>query len=258
MQYALIFYDFQLILARMPSMPQPRKTLAQYADELEHWVAQGWLTGQETCSDLQDMITLTNLISREAVGSQEVQVEILGIKGRLQEALAARLPPGIPETILEALTPILDAHPGIVSLWLRDMPFSISAAVGFLALSGMAVLNRLVMVTDINQLRLRGTSRDEAIFQGAMTRLRPVLMTALVASLGFVPMALATGTVAEGQKPPATGVIGGLVSSTLLTRVVLPALYRIFAREHALTESQADDIPQVPEAAASAVPQETP
>ena len=143
---------------------------------------------------------------------------------------------------------------GILALWLRDMPFSISAAVGFIALSGVAVLNGLVMVTYINQLRLRGTSRDEAIFQGAMTRLRPVLMTALVASLGFVPMALATGTGAEVQKPLATVVIGGLVSSTLLTLVVLPALYLIFAREHDLTESQAEDITQVPEAAASAVP----
>ncbi|HEY5869472.1 MAG TPA: efflux RND transporter permease subunit, partial [Candidatus Tectomicrobia bacterium] len=143
---------------------------------------------------------------------------------------------------------------GILALWLRDMPFSISAAVGFIALSGVAVLNGLVMVTYINQLRLRGTSRDEAISQGAMTRLRPVLMTALVASLGFVPMALATGTGAEVQKPLATVVIGGLVSSTLLTLVVLPALYRIFAREHDLTESQTEDITQVPEAAASAVP----
>jgi cobalt-zinc-cadmium resistance protein CzcA len=143
---------------------------------------------------------------------------------------------------------------GILSLWLRDMPFSISAAVGFIALSGVAVLNGLVMVTYINQLRLRGATRDEAIFQGAMTRLRPVLMTALVASLGFVPMALATGTGAEVQKPLATVVIGGLVSSTLLTLVVLPALYRIFAREHDLTESHAEDITQEPQAEASAVP----
>jgi cobalt-zinc-cadmium resistance protein CzcA len=117
---------------------------------------------------------------------------------------------------------------GILSLWLRDMPFSISAAVGFIALSGVAVLNGLVMITYINQLRLHGTPRDEAIVQGAMTRLRPVLMTALVASLGFVPMALATGTGAEVQRPLATVVIGGLVSSTLLTLVVLPGLYRIF------------------------------
>jgi cobalt-zinc-cadmium resistance protein CzcA len=146
---------------------------------------------------------------------------------------------------------------GILSLWLRDMPFSISAAVGFIALSGVAVLNGLVMVTYINQLRLRGAARDEAIVQGAMTRLRPVLMTALVASLGFVPMALATGTGAEVQKPLATVVIGGLVSSTLLTLVVLPALYRIFAREHDLTESHAEDITQEPQVETSAVPQHT-
>ncbi|MFO0836204.1 MAG: CusA/CzcA family heavy metal efflux RND transporter [Phycisphaerales bacterium] len=118
---------------------------------------------------------------------------------------------------------------GIVALWLRDLPFSISAAVGFIALSGVAVLNGLVMVSFINQLRQEGLARDAAIFRGCLTRLRPVLMTAMVASLGFVPMALAHGTGAEVQKPLATVVIGGLISSTLLTLVVLPALYRIFA-----------------------------
>ncbi len=117
---------------------------------------------------------------------------------------------------------------GIVALWLRDMPFSISAAVGFIALSGVAVLNGLVLVTFINQLRQEGAGTTEAIIRGALVRLRPVLMTALVASLGFVPMALATGTGAEVQRPLATVVIGGLVSSTLLTLLVLPALYRIF------------------------------
>jgi cobalt-zinc-cadmium resistance protein CzcA len=147
---------------------------------------------------------------------------------------------------------------GIVALWLRDMAFSISAAVGFSALSGVAVLNGLVMVTYINQLRLRGMARNEAIFQGAMTRLRPVLMTALVASLGSVPMALATGTGAEVQKPLATVVIGGLVSSTLLTLVVLPALYRIFARENDLTEGHSEDITQEYQVATSAVPQRLP
>jgi cobalt-zinc-cadmium resistance protein CzcA len=119
---------------------------------------------------------------------------------------------------------------GILSLWLRDMPFSISAAVGFIALSGVAVLNGLVMVTYINQLRTDGMPLNRAIIQGALTRLRPVLMTMLVASLGFVPMALATGTGAEVQKPLATVVIGGLVTSTLLTLIVLPALYRLFER----------------------------
>jgi len=114
---------------------------------------------------------------------------------------------------------------GVVALWLRDMPFSISAGIGFIALSGVAVLNGLVMVTFINQLRSEGLARDEAIVSGAMTRLRPVLMTALVASLGFVPMALATGTGAEVQRPLATVVIGGIISSTVLTLIVLPAVY---------------------------------
>ena len=117
---------------------------------------------------------------------------------------------------------------GILSLWLRGMPFSISAAVGFIALSGVAVLNGLVMVTFINQLRREGLKRDDAIIRGCLTRLRPVLMTALVASLGFVPMALARGTGAEVQKPLATVVIGGLVTSTLLTLLVVPALYSLF------------------------------
>lgn len=117
---------------------------------------------------------------------------------------------------------------GILTLYLRGMPFSISAAVGFIALSGIAVLNGLVMVTYINQLRQQGMDGMQAIVEGAMTRLRPVLMTALVASLGFVPMAIATGTGAEVQKPLATVVIGGLISATLLTLVVLPALFKRF------------------------------
>jgi cobalt-zinc-cadmium resistance protein CzcA len=114
---------------------------------------------------------------------------------------------------------------GILALWLRDIPLSISAAVGFIALSGVAVLNGLVMITFINKLREEGLPLEQAVIQGALTRLRPVLMTALVASLGFVPMAIATGTGAEVQRPLATVVIGGLVSSTLLTLMVLPALY---------------------------------
>ena len=119
---------------------------------------------------------------------------------------------------------------GIVALWLRGIPFSISAAVGFIALSGVAVLNGLVMVTFINELRTQGMPLDEAVTRGSLTRLRPVLMTALVASLGFIPMAMATGTGAEVQRPLATVVIGGIVSSTLLTLLVLPALYRIWHR----------------------------
>ncbi|MBI5250562.1 MAG: CusA/CzcA family heavy metal efflux RND transporter, partial [Desulfomonile tiedjei] len=126
---------------------------------------------------------------------------------------------------------------GIIGLWLRDIPLSISAAVGFIALSGVAVLNGLVMVTFINKLRDEGMPVDDAVLQGALTRLRPVLMTALVASLGFVPMAIATGTGAEVQKPLATVVIGGLISSTILTLMVLPALYSLVERR-----SVADDV----------------
>jgi cobalt-zinc-cadmium resistance protein CzcA len=122
---------------------------------------------------------------------------------------------------------------GIVALWLRDIPLSISAGVGFIALSGVAVLNGLVMISFINDLRKEGMALDEAVIEGAVMRLRPVLMTALVASLGFVPMALATGTGAEVQRPLATVVIGGIISSTLLTLVVLPGLYRIFRSKEA-------------------------
>jgi len=116
---------------------------------------------------------------------------------------------------------------GIVALLLRDIPFSISAAVGFIALSGIAVLNGLVMVAFIRDLRFHGQDIEPAIIEGALTRLRPVLMTALVAALGFIPMALNTGIGAEVQRPLATVVIGGIISSTLLTLVVLPALYRL-------------------------------
>jgi cobalt-zinc-cadmium resistance protein CzcA len=116
---------------------------------------------------------------------------------------------------------------GIIALLLRDIPFSISAAVGFIALSGIAILNGLVMVSFIRDLRQDGLKLDKAIIQGALTRLRPVLTTALVASLGFVPMALNTGIGSEVQRPLATVVIGGIISSTLLTLVVLPALYRL-------------------------------
>ena len=122
---------------------------------------------------------------------------------------------------------------GILALWLRDIPLSISAGVGFIALSGVAVLNGLVMISFINDLRKDGMALDQAVIQGAVMRLRPVLMTALVASLGFIPMALATGTGAEVQRPLATVVIGGIISSTLLTLVVLPGLYRIFRRKEA-------------------------
>ncbi|SQF98058.1 heavy metal efflux pump CzcA [Paucimonas lemoignei] len=115
---------------------------------------------------------------------------------------------------------------GVMALWLRDIPLSISAGVGFIALSGVAVLNGLVMIAFIRNLREEGRSLSDAINIGALTRLRPVLMTALVASLGFIPMALATGTGAEVQRPLATVVIGGILSSTALTLLVLPALYQ--------------------------------
>ncbi|AIR88893.1 CusA/CzcA family heavy metal efflux RND transporter [Pseudomonas cremoricolorata] len=115
---------------------------------------------------------------------------------------------------------------GVVALWLRDIPLSISAGVGFIALSGVAVLNGLVMIAFIRGLREQGRTLGQAVDEGALTRLRPVLMTALVASLGFIPMALATGTGAEVQRPLATVVIGGILSSTALTLLVLPALYQ--------------------------------
>ena len=119
---------------------------------------------------------------------------------------------------------------GIIALFLRDIPLSISAAVGFIALSGVAVLNGVVMISFIKKLIEDGMGLEEAILGGSLTRLRPVLMTALVASLGFVPMALATGPGAEVQRPLATVVIGGIISSTILTLLVLPALYRMFSR----------------------------
>ena len=139
---------------------------------------------------------------------------------------------------------------GLLALWLRGMPFSVSAAVGFIALSGVAVLNGLVMASSIRDLMREGRlPLREVVFEGAMTRLRPVAMTALVASLGFVPMALATGAGAEVQKPLATVVIGGLISATLLTLLVLPALYVRFHRATA---------PGRPEAAATPEPQRAP
>jgi cobalt-zinc-cadmium resistance protein CzcA len=119
---------------------------------------------------------------------------------------------------------------GILALWLRDIPLSITAAVGFIALSGVAVLNGLVMISYFRTLREEGRNVADAVTEGALTRLRPVLMTALVASLGFVPMAIATGTGAEVQRPLATVVIGGILSSTILTLLVLPLLYRLIHR----------------------------
>ena len=129
---------------------------------------------------------------------------------------------------------------GILALWLRDIPLSISAGVGFIALSGVAVLNGLVMIAFIRSLREEGRPLDAAIREGALTRLRPVLMTALVASLGFIPMAIATGTGAEVQRPLATVVIGGILSSTALTLLVLPILYRLAHRKEEEEEAGVD------------------
>jgi cobalt-zinc-cadmium resistance protein CzcA len=125
---------------------------------------------------------------------------------------------------------------GVVALWLRDMPFSISAAVGFIALSGVAVLNGVVMISYFNQLREEGNDVRSAVVDGSLTRLRPVLMTAAVAAFGFIPMALSTSAGAEVQRPLATVVIGGIVSSTFLTLVVLPVLYNWVERNQRESE----------------------
>jgi len=120
---------------------------------------------------------------------------------------------------------------GVLALVLRGLPFSISAAVGFIALSGVAVLNGVVLITYFNQLREQGSAVLDAVREGSLTRLRPVLMTAFVASLGFVPMAISTSAGAEVQRPLATVVIGGIISSTFLTLVLLPVLYEWLERE---------------------------
>ena len=117
---------------------------------------------------------------------------------------------------------------GILLLWLRGMPFSISAGVGFIALFGIAVMNGVVLVEHIRDLRKKGAAINDAIYHGAMDRLRPVLMTATTDALGFLPMAISTSTGAEVQQPLATVVIGGVLTSSLLTLVVLPAIYRWF------------------------------
>src|SRR4029077_17688445 len=118
---------------------------------------------------------------------------------------------------------------GIFALWLRDMPFSISAGVGFIAMSGVAVLDDMILVSYVRQLRERGFTLDNAVTQAAITRLRPVLMTTLVASLGFLPMAFSTGMGAEVQRPLATVVIGGVIGAMIMSLLVLRVLYVIFA-----------------------------
>jgi cobalt-zinc-cadmium resistance protein CzcA len=122
---------------------------------------------------------------------------------------------------------------GVVALWLRGMPFSISSAVGFIALSGVAVLNGIVMISYFNQLRERGLDTRSAVIEGSLTRFRPILMTAAVAAFGFIPMALSTSAGAEVQRPLATVVIGGIISSTFLTLVLLPVLYEWVERKTA-------------------------
>jgi cobalt-zinc-cadmium resistance protein CzcA len=137
--------------------------------------------------------------------------------------------------MLESLRPLVTGVPfalvgGVLALLLRGLPFSISAAVGFIALTGIAMLGDMVLVSRVRQLLEGGMELTAAVREAALSRLRPVLMTAAVASLGFVPMALNTGIGAEVQRPLATVVIGGVVSSTLLTLLVLPSLYIVFAR----------------------------
>jgi heavy metal efflux system protein len=120
---------------------------------------------------------------------------------------------------------------GVLAMVARDLPFSVSAGVGFIALSGVSVLNSLLLVTFIRQLRGQGMPLRAAVTEAVRGRVRPVLMTALVASFGFVPMALSTGMGAEVQRPLATVVIGGVISSTILTLLVLPAVYLLFDRD---------------------------
>ena len=127
---------------------------------------------------------------------------------------------------------------GVLGLWLRGIPLSISSGVGFIALSGVVALNGLVMISFIRSLHDEGKPLLMEIEEGALTRLRPILMTALVASLGFIPMAIATGTGAEVQRPLAMVVIGGILSSTLLTLFVLPLLYWLFNKSHDKVQDQ--------------------
>jgi cobalt-zinc-cadmium resistance protein CzcA len=185
-----------------------------------------WVEYGGTYQNLQSAVTRLGIV---------VPVTLLLIIGLLVMALGSVRDAGV---IFSGVPLALTG--GIVALLVRGIPFSISAAVGFIALSGIAVLNGLVMVAFIRDLREQRRPLDECIVEGALTRLRPVLMTALVASMGFVPMALNTGIGSEVQRPLATVVIGGIISSTLLTLIVLPALYRlVHAREHRLAESVA-------------------
>lgn len=176
--------------------------------------------------------TFEQLISARARLSIVVPVALLLIFGLLFMAF------GSGKVALLIFTGVpLALTGGVAALWLRDIPLSISAGVGFIALSGVAVLNGVVMISFIRNLQQQGMSFDDAIIQGALTRLRPILMTALVASLGFIPMALNTGAGAEVQRPLATVVIGGIISSTALTLLLLPTIYRLACRRERLSES---------------------
>ena len=166
--------------------------------------------------------TYQNLQSANQRLSIVVPVTLIVVIGLLMMALGS-----LRDTLVIFSGVPLALTGGVLALLLRDIPFSISASVGFIALSGVAVLNGLVMVSFIRDLINKGVEIESAVFEGALTRLRPVLMTALVASLGFVPMAFNTGIGSEVQRPLATVVIGGIISSTLLTLLVLPALYRL-------------------------------
>tara|TARA_B110000503_G_scaffold24220_1_gene38138 strand:- start:1537 stop:4662 length:3126 start_codon:yes stop_codon:yes gene_type:complete len=196
------------------------RDLGSFVGDVQRAVAQNveipagyWVEYGGTYQNLQSAATRLSIV---------VPVTLLFIVGLLFMALGS-----IRDTAIIFSGVPLALTGGIAALLIRDIPFSISAAVGFIALSGIAVLNGLVMVSFIRDLRQLGRSLDESIADGALTRLRPVLMTAFVASLGFVPMALNTGIGSEVQRPLATVVIGGIISSTLLTLVVLPALYRL-------------------------------
>ncbi len=145
------------------------------------------------------------------------------------------------QSLLVFLAVPLAVTGGVFALWARDLPFSISAGVGFIALSGIAVLNGLMIITFFNQLRERGADLRTAVWDGSLLRLRPKLITALVASLGFIPMAVATGAGGEVQRPLATVVIGGILSSTFLTLVLLPTLYEWLERNGAVTAPAASE-----------------
>ena len=154
----------------------------------------------------------------------------------------------VPQALLVLLNVPFALVGGIAVLWLRGLNLSLSASVGFIALFGIAVLNGVVLVAHLNALRTRGSSLDEAVRLGAADRLRPVLMTALVASLGFVPMALSSSPGSEVQRPLASVVIGGLVTSTILTLFVLPLLYRALARWQTRHVDQEEESALGPEA----------